>query len=161
MKKIYIVALAAAAISFGTTNAAAQSNQSTQEVSFEVQAINSLVMSGSPSLTIVAAVAGSAPTSVTANGSYAISTNESNQSVTASIDTNMPSGVTLSVLLAAPSGATAIARSLSTSAMPVLTGVSTLNASGLSIGYTLSATSAAGVVAADSRTVTYTIVAGS
>ncbi|HEX9940011.1 MAG TPA: hypothetical protein VGB15_22945, partial [Longimicrobium sp.] len=94
-----IPALALAAFSAG--NAAAQ--QATQDVSFEVQAINQLAFTGSPSLVISTATAGSAPTSVTANASYAITTNESNRKITASIDGNMPSGTTLSVSLAAPS----------------------------------------------------------
>jgi hypothetical protein len=152
-----IPALALAAFSAG--NAAAQ--QATQDVSFEVQAINQLAFTGSPSLVISTATAGSAPTSVTANASYAITTNESNRKITASIDGNMPSGTTLSVSLAAPSGgASAGAVSLSTTAQDVVTGVSTANASGLSVTYTLQATAAAGVVAAGTRTVTYTIVAG-
>jgi hypothetical protein len=41
-----------------------------------------------------------------------------------------------------------------------VTGVSNVNQSGLSISYGLSATVAAGVVAAGNRTVTYTITAG-
>ena len=161
MRKIYIAAIVAAVVGLTAGNAQAQSDQATQVVNFEVQAINSISVFGSPSLTIVAANAGSAPTSVSASGTYAITTNEVNQKVTASIDANMPSGVTLSVLLGSPSGATPTQRNLSSVAQDVLTGVSTLSQSGLSIGYTLSATAAAGVVAADSRTVTYTIVAGS
>jgi hypothetical protein len=159
MTKISLVALAAAAVTLSASNAQAQT--ATQDVTFEVQAINSISMVGSPSLTIIAATAGSAPTSISAGGTYSITTNEVGQKVTAQIDANMPSGVTLSVLLAAPSGASAFAKLLSDAAQDVITGVSTLNASGLSVDYTLAATAAAGVVASDSRTVTYTIVAGS
>jgi hypothetical protein len=161
MKKIYIAAIIAAVVNLAAPNAEAQSNEATQIVSFEVQAINSISVSGSPSLTISAANAGSAPTSVTANASFAITTNEVNQKVTASIDSDMPSGVTLSVLLGEPTGANATQQDLSSVAKEVLSGVSTLSESGLSIEYTLAATAAAGVVGADSRTVTYTIIAGS
>ena len=161
MKKIYLAVLMTAAVTLSAQAAEAQSNQASHSVSFEVQAINSISVSGSPSLTIVAANAGSAPTSVSATASYSITTNEVNQKVTASIDADMPSGVTLSVLLAEPTGASATQQNLSTVAKDVLSGVSTLSEAGLSIGYTLSATAAAGVVPADSRTVTYTIIAGS
>jgi hypothetical protein len=160
VKKIFIAAIVAAATSLAAPEANAQSNQASHDVSFEVQAINSISVTGSPSLTIVAANAGSAPTSVSASASYSITTNELNQKVTASIDSDMPSGVTLSVLLGAPTGASATQQNLSTIAKDVLSGVSTLSEAGLSMGYTLSATAAAGVVPADSRTVTYTIVAG-
>ena len=161
MKNIYIAAIVAAAVSLTAGTTQAQSNQDSHEVSFEVQAINSISVTGSPSLTIIAANAGSAPTSVTDNATYSITTNEVGQKVVASIDSDMPSGVTLSVLLGAPAGANAFAQSLSELAADVLTGVSTLSEAGLSMQYTLSATAAAGVVAADSRTVTYTILAGS
>lgn len=159
MKIIRFAIPAFALVALSAGNAAAQ--QATQDVSFEVQAINQLAFTGSPSLVISTATAGSAPTSATANASYAITTNESNRKITAAINSNMPSGTTLSVSLAAPSGgSSAGAVSLSTTAQDVVTGVSTANASGLSVTYTLQATAAAGVVAAGTRTVTYTIVAG-
>lgn len=152
-----VPALALAALSAG--KAAAQS--ATQDVSFEVQAINQLTFSGSPSLVISTATAGSAPTSATANATYAITTNETGRKITAGIDSDMPSGTTLSVSLAAPSGGTSAgAVQLGTTAQDVVTGVSTVNASGLNVTYTLQATAAAGVVPAGTRTVTYTIVAG-
>lgn len=159
MRKFNIAAVAAAALMLGTSSAQAQSHQSTQTVSFEVVAINSIVVSGTPSLQIVAANAGSAPTSVTASGTYAVTTNEELQKITAQLGEAMPDGLTLAVLLGAPSGAQSSSVDLDATAQDVVTGISTLNASGLSIGYTLSATSAAGVVPADSRVVTYTIIA--
>jgi hypothetical protein len=161
VKRICIAALVAATIGLGASTAQAQeSDVATQVVSFEVQAINLLSVSGSPSLVINASAAGSAPTSVTAGGTYSITTNEVNRKITASIDADMPSGVTLSVLFAQPTGASASSQSLSTSPADVVTAISTLNESGLSLTYTLSASSAAGVVAADTRTVTYTILSG-
>ena len=73
----------------------------------------------------------------------------------------MPSGTTLTANLAAPSGATSAgAVALSTKAADLVTGISTLNASGLAITYSLSATTAAGVVASTVKTVTLTIVNG-
>jgi hypothetical protein len=151
-------ALAFVAVSAGT--AAAQ--QATQDVSFEVQAINQLAFTGSPSLVISTASAGSAPTSATANATYAITTNETDRKITAEIESDLPTGVALSVSLAAPSGGTSAgAVQLGTTAQDVVTGISTANASGLNVAYSLSATAAAGVVPAGTRTVTYTIIAGS
>jgi hypothetical protein len=161
--KLHISKIAAFAVAAGfALTGAAFAQQATQEVSFEVQAINEIAFTGSPSLVINSATAGSAPTSATASGSYAITTNESDRKITAAIDTNMPAGTTLAVTLAAPSGgASAGGVVLSTTAQDAVTGISTLNASGLNVSYTLTATAAAGVVAADSRTVTYTVTAGS
>jgi hypothetical protein len=130
-------------------------------VSYEVSAVNEISVSGSPSLVISAATAGSGLTSASASGTYAITTNETDRKITAEIDSDMPSGVTLSVSLAAPSGATSAgAVTLSSTAVDVVTGVSTVNQSGLNITYGLSATVSAGVVSAGNRTVTYTITAG-
>lgn len=160
MKSIrYAAALALAAAAFGARDASAQT--ATQTVSYEVAAVNEISVSGSPSLVINSATAGSGLSSASASATYAITTNETNRKVTAQIDSNMPSGVTLSVTLDAPTGGTSAgAVNLSTTAQDVVTGVSSINQSGLSITYGLSATVAAGVVAADNKTVTYTITAG-
>lgn len=159
MRRSYLAAIAAAAVTLTATNVQAQSD-ATQAVTFEVQAINSISVDGAKSLTIAAAVAGSAPTSATASGSYAITTNQTNTKITAQIEENMPSGLTLSVLLVAPSNGSAVSKNLTTFAEDVVTGITILNESGLGIGYTLAATLAAGVVASDTRTVTYTVVGG-
>ncbi|HEU4628107.1 MAG TPA: hypothetical protein VFS08_00070 [Gemmatimonadaceae bacterium] len=152
--------LTAAALVLATAGTAA-AQTGTQDVGYEVQAINQIALTGSPSLAITAATAGSAPTTVTANATYAITTNETSRKITAQIESDMPSGVTLSVTLAAPTGATSAgAVTLGSTAQDVVTGISTLNESGLSVTYTLSATAAAGVVPAGTRTVTYTITAG-
>lgn len=160
MKSIrYAAALALAAAAFGARDASAQT--ATQTVSYEVAAVNEISVSGSPSLVINSATAGSGLSSASASATYAITTNETNRKVTAQIDSNMPSGVTLSVTLDAPTGGTSAgAVNLSTTAQDVVTGVSSINQSGLSITYGLSATVAAGVVAAGNKTVTYTITAG-
>jgi hypothetical protein len=135
-----------------------------QTVTFSVSAINEIAVSGNPgALAVNAATAGAAPDTVQdASTTYDLTTNESNRKITAAIDTSMPSGVTLKVQLAAPAGATSAgAVTLSTSAADVVTGISTLNVTGKSITYSLSATSAAGTVGSDTRTVTLTITAGS
>lgn len=159
-QKVMALAFGAALLVVSTPGAWAGS-QTTQDVSFEVQAINQIAFTGSPSLVISTAPAGSAPTSATANATYAITTNETDRKITAQIDSDMPAGTGLAVSLAAPSGAaSAGAVSLSTTAQDAVTGISTINASGLNVTYTLSATAAAGVVPAGTRTVTYTITAG-
>ena len=135
----------------------------TQVVRFQVNAINQIAVSGNPApLVLNSAAAGSAPTSVTANGStYAITTNEANQKITASIDQALPIGVTLDVTLAAPAGAASIASvPLSTSGADVVTGISSVAAGALPITYRLSATPTVQMAAPAARTVTFTIVSG-
>lgn len=135
----------------------------TQTVTFEVAAINQIGVSGPPgALVINAATAGSAPNTVTENTTtWAVTTNQTNQKITASIPSNMPAGVTLSVSLAAPSGASSAgSQALSTTAADLVTGITGLNASSLGITYTLTATSAAGQVSSSTRVVTFTITAG-
>jgi CheY-like chemotaxis protein len=144
--------------------AAASANAQTtasQSVAFQVDAINQIAVTGTPTLTVNTAVAGSAPTSATSTGStWAVTTNQSTAKVTASINANMPAGVTLSADLGAPAGATSAGpKALTTAAVDMVTGITKLAASGLTITYTLDATAAAGVQSG-TRTVTYTITGG-
>jgi hypothetical protein len=152
--------LATMALLAGATTASAQT--ATQNVSIQVNAIYQIaVTGGAQSLTITTATAGSAPTDATASVSWAVTTNQTNQKITASINSAMPANVTLSANLTAPAGATSAgSQVLGTSAVDVVTGISTLATGGLGLTYTLSATPAAGVVASTTRTVTYTITAG-
>mgnify|MGYP007089160183 CR=1 FL=1 len=139
------------------------SDTATQIVTMSTSAINELAISGSaPTLSISTAVAGAAPTSSASSSiTYAITTNETSKKITGAINTNMPSGTTLSINLAAPSGASSLGNtSLSTTVADLVTGISTLNESGLSIDYTFAATAAAGVIASFTKTVTLTIVDG-
>lgn len=152
-----LFAVAAAALS--ATDAQAQT--ATQSVSYEVSAINEISVSGSPSLVINDATPGSGLVSASAAGTYAITSNQTNRKITARIDTNMPANITLSVQLAAPTNATSAGSvNLTSVDQDVVTGISNVDQSGLSISYGLSATVAAGVVAAGNKTVTYTITAG-
>jgi hypothetical protein len=133
----------------------------TQTVTFQVDAINQIAFSGSPSLVISTATAGSNPTSATAAGTWAVTTNQTGSKITASIGSNMPSGLSLSVDVTAPSvGSSTGAQTLSTTAVDVVTGITKHAQSGMSVSYSLSATPAAGVVSSTSRTVTYTITGG-
>jgi len=137
-------------------------NTATQTVTFEVSPINQIsVSSPTVSLMVNAAAAGSAPTSATdSSTTYAVTTNESYRKITGSINTAMPTGVTLSVALAAVTGATSAGSvALGTSAVDLVYGFDALNESGKTISYTLAATSAAGVVPSASKTVTFTLTA--
>lgn len=142
-----------------TSVAAAQT--ATQTVTFQVDAINQIAFSGSPSLVINTATAGSAPTAASAAATWSVTTNQTGAKITASIGSAMPAGLTLQVDLSAPGGATGAGfQTLSTTAVDVVTGITKLSQSALSVSYSLSATAAAGVVSSTSRTVTYTITGG-
>jgi hypothetical protein len=140
----------------------AKAQTATQTVTFAVNAINTISISGTPSLTITTATAGSAPTSVTdASSTWAVTTNQTGAKITASIASNMPAGLTLSVNLAAPTGATSNGSlALSTTSADLVDGITKLAQNSLTATYTLSATAAAGVVASSTRVVTYTISGG-
>jgi hypothetical protein len=147
-------------VAVSATSAAAQT--ATQTVTFQVDAINQVGVTGSPTLDINAAVAGNAPTSVTSAGNtWAVTCNQTGAKITASIGSAMPVGVTLSATLGAPAGATSAGiKSLSTAAADMVTGITKLNASGLTLTYQLDATAAAGVITSTTRVVTYTITGG-
>lgn len=135
----------------------------TQVVRFQVNPINQIAVSGNPApMVINSATAGSAPTPVTAGGTtYAITTNEANQKITASIDQPMPTGVTLQVTLAPPGGAlSAGAVTLGIAGSDVITGISATNAASLPITYRLSASTNVQMNTPADRTVTFTVVSG-
>jgi hypothetical protein len=121
-----------------------------------------ITVSGSPAkMTVAAAVAGSAPTTVTnSSTTYSVTKPLAPRSytITAQINNAMPAGVTLQVTLAsAGNGSSNGAVTLSTTAQNAITGI-TLKVTGATITYQLSATAAAGVVATSSRIVTFTAV---
>jgi hypothetical protein len=149
------------AIVFVAGAASLSAQTATQNVTFQVDAINQISVAGSPSLVINTATAGSNPTQATAAATWAVTTNQSTAKITASINSAMPAGLTLGVNMSAPAGGTSAgATTLSTTAADVVTGITKLAESGIAIGYTLDATPAAGVIASTSRTVTYTITGG-
>jgi hypothetical protein len=159
--KAAFIALIIAGLGAG---AAFAGNTAQQTVTYEVQPINELSVSASTASVLVSsATAGSAPNVATdTTTTYAITTNEEGRKITGSLNSDMPIGVTLSVTLAAPTGATSAGKqSLSTTSADLVTGISTLNESGKGISYELAATAAAGVVPSATKTVTLTITAGS
>ena len=152
--------LSAMALMLGAASAAS-AQTATQTVTFQVDAINQIAFSGSPSLVINTATAGSNPTSATASASWAVTTNQTAAKITASIASNMASGLTLQVNLSAPAGgASAGAQSLTTTAVDLVTGITKLAQGSLGVTYSLAATPLAGVVSSSTRTVTYTITGG-
>ncbi len=162
MKKLATSA-AAIAIVFALIRLALAANTAQQTVTFQVDAINEISVSGNPGdLVINTATPGSQPTDDTDNStSWAVTTNGTNKKMTGGINDNMPANVTLQVNLVAPTGGSSSGdQSLSTTAADLVTSVTGVAESGLTITYTLSATIAAGVVAQDTRTVTLTLTDG-
>lgn len=141
--------------------ASASAQTATQDLTINIQAINEIaVVGGAHTLTINTATAGNAPDDATWATTWAITTNETGMKVTASIGSAMPSGTTLKVNLGEPTGGASVGDvSLDNTAKDVVTGISTLNESGLSLTYTVQATAAAGVQSIN-RTVTYTVTSG-
>ena len=153
----------AAALALMIVSMAGTAAAQTQVVNFQVQGINQVAFTSTPvTLTITTAVAGSDPTPVSdASSVWAVSTNQTNAKVSASISSVMPAGVTLSVALASPVGATnAGTVALTAVSQDLVTNITKLKASAQSVTYTLGATVAAGVIASSSRTVTYTLTPG-
>lgn len=162
MKKLFLPS-AAAMIALAFSVESASSQTATATATYEVQSVDVISVSGNPAkLMIVAGNPGEAPAAVTDNTTtWSVTTNGTARKVTGVIDVAMPSGVTLGVALAAPTGATSVGNvTLTTLAADLVTGITQLDESLLGVTYTLSATLAAGAVAESTRTVTYTILAG-
>lgn len=129
-------------------------------VSFEVGTIREITVSGNPgSLMISTATAGSQPDSVNdSTTTYNITTNETSQVITGAIDVAMPTGLTLSVNLSAPTGGSSQgAVALTTTAQNLVTGISNVAESSLGITYTLAGTVSAAPAASTNRTLTLTL----
>lgn len=150
--KIFSVLLLVVIISASSLTFAA--NTATQTITFEVQAVNDITVSGDPGLLQATSTTPATDSSTT----YDITTNDTSKKITGVLDFAMPAETTLEVELAAPTGATSAgAVALSAVAADLVTGINTVSESGLSITYTFSATALAGVIASDTRTVTFTI----
>lgn len=114
-----------------------------------------------PRLVVGTAVAGSQPTPlVDVSTQYRARTNNiSNpQKITGRINSNMPAGVTLTIMLAPTTGATSLGTvTLSTTTRDLVTNITNTVNEWRDITYTLTANVSAGVVATASKTVTLTI----
>ena len=134
----------------------------TQVVNIEVNAISQIaVTGGDQTLTISTATAGSPLTNASATVSWAVTTNQLNQKISASLDANLPAGLVLTAQAEAPAsgGLSTGPNVLTTTASDLVTGISTTAEGGLDLTYELSASLTLGVVS-ESRLVTYTITAG-
>lgn len=132
----------------------------TATITYSISPIDPITISGNPGpLNITTAVAGSAPSNaVDSSTTYAITTNNSGISITGSLASNMPAGVTLNMLLAAPTGATSAgSQPLSTTPTTLVSGISQIAQGSLQITYTLSAALNAAPVTGATNTVTLTI----
>ena len=150
------------ALTTAVAPALASAQTATQTVTFAVNAINQISATGSPSLTVTTATAGSQPTDATDGSStWAVTTNQSNAKISASIPSPMPAGLTLSVNLVAPAAAASAGlTALGTVAVDLVTSITKVAQSGMTATYQLSATAAAGVVGSGTKVVTYTISGG-
>jgi hypothetical protein len=112
-------------------------------------------------LVINSAIAGNAPTpQSTSTAQYRVKVaNGTTKQIKASISSPLPAGVTLTMTVDAPSGATSTGPvTLTTTPQTVVTNLTGNGfSSNLTVTYSLSATTAAGVVAASNTTVTLTM----
>jgi len=140
-----------------TTASFAQSNVATQQVSINVSEIAVIAVAGNVNMTISQATAGQAPDAATASATYSMTTNGTQKKITAELDADMPTGLTLNATMAAPTGASSAGKTaLSSGAVDLVTNVTKVRGTGLSLDYEAVATvdaDPASVV----RTVTYTI----
>ncbi len=112
------------------------------------------------SVTVNSAVAGSQPSNATSSSTYDVASNagDNAKKITASINSDMPANVTLSISLAAPAGATSAGYvTLSSVAADAVTGVDTTNTTNLAVSVRLASTVSAGVISSSSRTLTLTL----
>jgi hypothetical protein len=147
-------------LSLATTVAAATNLAAASAVSAQT-----LSVSGAPSLMQITGVvaAGAQPTGITgrAGGTYTITTPTANRTyaITAQLNTNTPTGSTISITMQPPAGGTSLGPvALDVTARNVVTGiVKNVNFTG-NITYNFAATAAAGVIPNSSRTVTFTVI---
>jgi len=144
----------------GALSIALSSVELTQSVTVSVQDINQLSISADVSLIVATATAGSGPDPVNnATATYNLTTNGPNQKIIGEIDTAYSAGISLSALLTPPTGGTASAEVLGTTALDLVTGFGFVAETGLTITYTATVTIAVPPNGAgETRTVTLTLM---
>jgi hypothetical protein len=156
---LLLAAMAGLSCLFAAAAFAAASDTIT--VNYEVTAINEInIDDASVTLTVSTATAGSNPDQANDTATYDITTNcaADAKKITAAINTDMPSGLTLRVNMTAPTGGTSAgAVALSSTAANAVTAIDAVAESNISMTFTLDATAAAGVVSSASKTCTLTI----
>jgi DNA-binding response OmpR family regulator len=164
--KIARTVLCTATLIASVAAVSAAQNTAAQTFNVSVAAINQLSVSGNPlPLSVTTAVAGSnLSTAVNTATTWAVTTNQSGAIVSAAITSGgvLPTGVTLSAMLTAPtaSGASTGLKALGTSGVNLVTGLGKVYQSGMTVEYDLTADISAGVVAPTARTITFTLAGG-
>jgi hypothetical protein len=160
----HLIRTAAAALLLGTLapSASAQDDTATQDVTIVLEEISQIDVTGTVSLTIDTVTPGQAPSDATddVSATYSVTTNGTTKRITGSINEAYPDGISLSVLLVAPtaSGTSTGTQALGTNDVDLVTGVSQVAQQNMGITYTASATDSAAPTAGATRTVTYTIL---
>ena len=149
----------------GAAGSAAGSDVATQHLTIGVEPIDEIRLSGiQPNLTIDTADAGSDPVATEADGGgYAITTNGEQRKITASLGAELPTGLILSMRMAAPSRGDAHStgwQPLGVAPAEMVTGLSRVAESGIGVRYRLEASVDAGVVTARTETVSVTLTDG-
>lgn len=132
-----------------------------QTVTVRVLEINRIALSGDVVIPFTVVEAGAPPApAVNSGATYSLTVNGQDKKIVGSIDADYPSGMALSVELTPPPGAAALAQTLSTAPVDLITNVNMTTATNLGITYTGHAdvtavpTGSAGV----SRRITFTLI---
>lgn len=136
------------------------SSSATATVTWTIDPISILSISGNPAPYVVnAAIAGAHPTCAADHfTTYAVTTNSSDQKITALLDADLPDGISIGVFLQAPEGATTMGTvELSSAPQNLVTGISNVAQSDLAITYNMSVSALAAPASTASRTITYII----
>lgn len=153
----YLVPAAVLSLTALTSDVSAQ----TATVTYEIAGIEEMAVSGNPAALLIDNAAKLMDGVTDASTTWNVTSNRTNTKVTGGIDLAMPAGVTLTVSLTPPTGATSNgAVSLGATAAELVTGITEVQESGLVVTYGLLATPSAGVLASETRTLTFTITAG-
>ncbi len=138
-------------------NEAKAGNKATQIIRFQILGVSEIAVSGNPALLVVEKDNPLKREALDGSTSYSIITNLSNQKITGKIDAPMPAGVTLTLKMAPPDGASGAGEVvLSNTDADLVTGIYRKRAGNLPITYRLSANPQSEIQMGQ-RTVTFTI----
>lgn len=135
-------------------------NVATQTITFSIDPISEIAVSGDPPpLIATQAPAGGDPADVVDSSTfYAVTTNETDEKVLVSLNSDMPTGTMLCIMAEAPTGAVSQGSvDLNTSNQNLVTGISQVAQSNLLVTYVFESTAAAGVLPLTTRIVTFTL----
>jgi hypothetical protein len=144
--------------------AAADSSSATQAVQMAVLPIRVIAISDAPPVLVRShAAAGQEPDGVTeASTTYALTTNETNLKITGRLGAPLPADVSLTVSLAAPTGASSVGEvALGATDVDLVTGISKLAESGRTISLRFAAPVSAGVASSTLNSLVLTLTDGS